>query len=60
MATADPQSRNGAPMADAKGQATWWGRDYVFDILKELGIHHIFGVSGTNDVAASNSVKGLL
>src|SRR5690348_15745949 len=27
-----------------------WTRDYVFDILKELGIHHIFGVPGTNEI----------
>jgi len=27
-----------------------WARDYVFDALKELGIHHIFGVPGTNEI----------
>ena len=27
-----------------------WTRDYVFDILKDLGIHHIFGVPGTNEI----------
>jgi benzoylformate decarboxylase len=27
-----------------------WARDYVFDILKELGIHQIFGVPGTNEI----------
>jgi benzoylformate decarboxylase len=27
-----------------------WTRDYVFDILRELGIHHIFGVPGTNEI----------
>ena len=27
-----------------------WARDYVFDILSELGIHQIFGVPGTNEI----------
>lgn len=27
-----------------------WARDYVFDILHELGIHFIFGVPGTNEI----------
>lgn len=27
-----------------------WTRDYVFDVLKELGIHYIFGVPGTNEI----------
>jgi benzoylformate decarboxylase len=27
-----------------------WARDYVFDVLKELGIHFIFGVPGTNEI----------
>ena len=27
-----------------------WTRDYVFDILRELGIHYIFGVPGTNEI----------
>jgi benzoylformate decarboxylase len=27
-----------------------WTRDYVFDALKELGIHYIFGVPGTNEI----------
>ncbi|PHV11691.1 thiamine pyrophosphate-binding protein [Chitinimonas sp. BJB300] len=27
-----------------------WARDYVFDILSELEIHHIFGVPGTNEI----------
>ncbi len=27
-----------------------WARDYVFDILGQLGIHHIFGVPGTNEI----------
>jgi benzoylformate decarboxylase len=43
------QPGSGAPMADAKGQATRWVRDYVFDILKDLGIRYIFGVPGTNE-----------
>lgn len=31
-------------------QTTRWTRDYVFDILKDLGIHYIFGVPGTNEI----------
>jgi benzoylformate decarboxylase len=27
-----------------------WTRDYVFDALKDLGIHYIFGVPGTNEI----------
>jgi benzoylformate decarboxylase len=27
-----------------------WTRDYLFDILRELGIRHIFGVPGTNEI----------
>jgi benzoylformate decarboxylase len=27
-----------------------WTRDYIFDILRELGIHSIFGVPGTNEI----------
>jgi benzoylformate decarboxylase len=27
-----------------------WTRDYVFDILRDLGIHYIFGVPGTNEI----------
>jgi benzoylformate decarboxylase len=27
-----------------------WVRDYVFDALKDLGIHYIFGVPGTNEI----------
>ncbi len=34
----------------AFGQTTRWTRDYVFDILKDLGIHYIFGVPGTNEI----------
>jgi len=38
-------------MANNLGQApTRWARDYVFDILSELGIHYIFGVPGTNEI----------
>lgn len=29
---------------------TRWTRDYLFDALKELGIHYIFGVPGTNEI----------
>lgn len=27
-----------------------WTRDYLFDALKDLGIHYIFGVPGTNEI----------
>ncbi|WP_026880270.1 thiamine pyrophosphate-binding protein [Hymenobacter norwichensis] len=27
-----------------------WTRDYLFDILRELAIHHLFGVPGTNEI----------
>jgi benzoylformate decarboxylase len=27
-----------------------WARDYLFDILRDLGIHTIFGVPGTNEI----------
>src|SRR5215831_15345885 len=27
-----------------------WTRDYVFDILRDVGIHYIFGVPGTNEI----------
>lgn len=27
-----------------------WARDYVFDVLDELGIQYIFGVPGTNEI----------
>lgn len=33
-----------------KKPAKRWARDYVFDILNELGIHYIFGVPGTNEI----------
>jgi benzoylformate decarboxylase len=32
------------------GAPARWTRDYVFDILRELGIHSIFGVPGTNEI----------
>jgi benzoylformate decarboxylase len=31
-------------------QSKRWTRDYIFDVLKELGIHYIFGVPGTNEI----------
>ena len=37
-------------MADAPAPTGRWTRDYVFDILRELGIHYIFGVPGTNEI----------
>ena len=27
-----------------------WNRDYLFDILRTLGIRHMFGVPGTNEI----------
>lgn len=32
------------------GPTKRWTRDYVFDVLKDLGIHYIFGVPGTNEI----------
>jgi benzoylformate decarboxylase len=32
------------------GTPTRWTRDYLFDILKDLGIKYIFGVPGTNEI----------
>ena len=37
-------------MSDQSHPTGRWTRDYVFDILKDLGIHHIFGVPGTNEI----------
>ena len=34
----------------AKKPSRRWARDYVFDVLHELGIHYIFGVPGTNEI----------
>jgi benzoylformate decarboxylase len=31
-------------------EPTRWTRDYLFDVLKDLGIHYIFGVPGTNEI----------
>jgi benzoylformate decarboxylase len=31
-------------------QPNRWTRDYLFDALKDLGIHYIFGVPGTNEI----------
>ncbi|RDU96658.1 thiamine pyrophosphate-binding protein [Trinickia dinghuensis] len=36
--------------SEANGQQPRWARDYVFDALRELGIHYIFGVPGTNEI----------
>ncbi|MBT2867528.1 thiamine pyrophosphate-binding protein [Chromobacterium violaceum] len=35
---------------DEAGGQKRWARDYVFDILSQLGIHRIFGVPGTNEI----------
>jgi benzoylformate decarboxylase len=37
-------------MTEASAQPQRWTRDYIFDILKDLGIHSIFGVPGTNEI----------
>lgn len=31
-------------------QGQRWTRDYLYDILRDLGIHYLFGVPGTNEV----------
>lgn len=49
MTQATSQSSD-AVIEHAFGQATRWTRDYVFDILRDLGIHYIFGVPGTNEI----------
>lgn len=33
-----------------KNNKKLWNRDYVFDVLRDLGIHYIFGVPGTNEI----------
>ncbi|HTD83725.1 MAG TPA: thiamine pyrophosphate-binding protein, partial [Gemmatimonadaceae bacterium] len=33
-----------------KKPAKRWARDYVFDILQDLGIRYLFGVPGTNEI----------
>jgi benzoylformate decarboxylase len=37
-------------MSESTPQPKRWTRDYIFDILRELGIHSIFGVPGTNEI----------
>ncbi|MGZ5433734.1 MAG: thiamine pyrophosphate-binding protein, partial [Thermoanaerobaculia bacterium] len=37
-------------MATARAATGRWTRDYLFDILRELGIKQIFGVPGTNEI----------
>jgi benzoylformate decarboxylase len=37
-------------LTDPQVQPRRWTRDYIFDVLKELGIHAIFGVPGTNEI----------
>ncbi|SFW75761.1 thiamine pyrophosphate-binding protein [Chitinophaga sancti] len=49
MAQATPQISD-TVIEQAFDQTTRWTRDYVFDILKDLGIHYIFGVPGTNEI----------
>ncbi|XZF16281.1 thiamine pyrophosphate-binding protein [Chitinophagaceae bacterium MMS25-I14] len=45
-AMTNPDGTLVAPAVPAKR----WTRDYIFDVLKELGIHYIFGVPGTNEI----------
>ncbi|MEO1260772.1 MAG: thiamine pyrophosphate-binding protein [Bacteroidota bacterium] len=33
-----------------KNKPLRWNRDYVFDVLQDLGIRYIFGVPGTNEI----------
>jgi benzoylformate decarboxylase len=37
-------------MTEPHPQPLRWTRDYIFDILRELGIHTIYGVPGTNEI----------
>ncbi|RFM37020.1 thiamine pyrophosphate-binding protein [Chitinophaga silvisoli] len=45
-----PRQTSDDVIEHAFDQSTRWTRDYVFDILKDLGIHYIFGVPGTNEI----------
>lgn len=36
--------------SEMKQEPQRWVRDYVFDVLGDLGIHYIFGVPGTNEI----------
>lgn len=42
--------KNTTTKSTAEAVQPRWTRDYVFDALKELGIHYIFGVPGTNEI----------
>jgi benzoylformate decarboxylase len=46
MSAKTNKAANAAPPTQPKR----WTRDYIFDVLKELGIHYIFGVPGTNEI----------
>ncbi len=37
-------------MTATSAQPQRWTRDYIFDVLRLLGIHTIFGVPGTNEI----------
>lgn len=37
-------------MTEPHSQPQRWTRDYIFDVLRGLGIHTIFGVPGTNEI----------
>jgi benzoylformate decarboxylase len=45
-------------MAKATERPTRWVRDYVFDILKDLGIRYMFGVPGTNEIPIIDGCQG--
>ena len=36
--------------AEANQPTIRWTRDYIFDVLRDLDIHYIFGVPGTNEI----------
>lgn len=37
-------------MGEVSAEPKRWARDYIFDILRDLKIHTIFGVPGTNEI----------
>src|SRR5262245_26313879 len=44
------RSKGGNMARKPNSESQRWTRDYLFDILRELGIHYIFGVPGTNEI----------
>lgn len=37
-------------MTEEQAKPRRWTRDYIFDVLRDLGIHTIYGVPGTNEI----------